>query len=111
MTGERLFSYIWQYRIRSERRSEFLDAYRPGGEWTALFSRDASYVETKLLQDTGNPERYVTIDTWLTQAACSAFRDRYAREFEALDRKCEAFTLDEEALGDFELVGSSEATR
>jgi hypothetical protein len=107
---QKLFSYIWQYRIRPERRSEFLDAYRPGGAWTVLFSRDASYVETKLLQDTRSPDRYVTIDTWLTQAACSAFRERYAEEFEALDRKCEALTLDEEALGDFELVGSSEST-
>jgi heme-degrading monooxygenase HmoA len=108
---EKLFSYIWQYRIRADRRAEFLDAYRPGGAWTTLFSRDASYIDTKLLQDTRDPERYVTIDTWLSQAACRAFRARYADEFEALDMKCEALTEAEQALGDFEQVGGSGIAR
>lgn len=99
------FTYIWQYRVRADRRSEFLDAYRPGGEWTALFSRDAAYVDTRLLRDLDQPDRYLTVDTWLSRSACDTFRKRYAREFAALDRKCEAFTVHEELVGDFEAAG------
>jgi hypothetical protein len=96
------FTYIWRYRVKADRRSEFLDAYRPGGEWTALFARDASYVDTKLMRDADCPDRYLTIDTWLSRSDCDAFRDRHAKEFDDLDRKCESFTEHEELIGNFE---------
>jgi heme-degrading monooxygenase HmoA len=49
--------------------------------------------------------RYVTIDRWESAAAFDAFRRRYAREFEALDRDCEALTTDERPLGSFTEIG------
>jgi heme-degrading monooxygenase HmoA len=102
------FTYIWQYTIEPERRSAFLAAYKPGGEWTELFARDPSYIETKLLQDLDDSDRYITVDIWKSKASRDAFRERYSSEFEALDRKCEAFTKQESFLGDCtEVEGAS----
>jgi hypothetical protein len=36
---------------------------------------------------------------------CRAFRERYRQKLEALDERCEALTIRETHLGDFELVG------
>ena len=108
MSSER-FGYIWQYTIKPSRRSAFLAAYEPGGEWTRLFSRDPSYLETLLLQDDEYENRYVTIDFWTSRAARDAFRARYPVEFDRLDEKCEAFTKDECFLGDYVEMGGGSA--
>jgi len=106
MTRQR-FVYIWQYTVDPELRSEFLEAYRAGGAWTALFSRDSSYIETLLLQDDNDENIYVTIDYWKSRADRDAFRERYATEFSRLDSRCEAYTLEEQFLGDFNEVQES----
>ena len=95
------FVYIWTYRIAPEHRAAFLAAYNPSGEWAQLFSRDRAYLHTQLLQDADDANRYVTLDFWTTQAARDAFRKQYADEFEALDGRCENYTIDETFLGDF----------
>ena len=106
MTSEH-FAYIWQYKIRPDSRSEFLAAYRSDGEWAQLFARDPEFVETKLLQDAVESDRYLTIDYWTSQRARDSFRETYASEFEALDEKCEAFTQNEIFVGDFFILGKS----
>ena len=98
------FAYVWQFRIDPNRRSEFLRAYRPDGQWSQLFARDPAYVETKLLHDTADPDRYLTVDYWRSAEARDAFRERCADAFEDLDRRCEQFTLSEEFIGDFAIV-------
>jgi len=95
------FIYIWQYTIAPRHRAEFLAAYRPGGDWTELFARDAAYIETQLLQDVDDSNRFITIDIWKSKADRDAFREQYCQEFEDLDRKCEAFTQQESFLGDY----------
>lgn len=100
MPSER-FTYVWKYTIEPGRRQEFLEAYRPGGEWAQLFARDPSYIETKLLQDSRDENRFMTIDIWTSRAERDSFRKRYAAEFDDLDRRCEAFTLEESFVGDY----------
>lgn len=102
-----LFIYIWRYRIDPRHRREFLAAYAPDGDWARLFRLDASYVETRLLQDADDPDRYMTIDVWQSQADRDAFRTRYAREFDEIDRRCEAYTLEETLVGDFLELGAA----
>lgn len=103
------FVYIWRYTIEPDRRSEFEAAYSPRGEWAQLFSRDPSYLETVLLQDVDDPDRYVTIDYWKSRSARDAFRLRYAAEFDDLDNRCEAFTRDEQLMGDYVETGFAPA--
>ena len=95
------FAYIWQYTIESASRTAFLNAYEPKGEWAQLFSRDPSYIETVLLQDEEDANRYVTIDYWESKSDRDAFRERYSVEFSRLDSRCEEFTAEETFLGDF----------
>ena len=101
------FVYIWQYTIRPTFRKEFLAAYEPGGEWSRLFSRDPSYIETLLLMDDNNPDRYVTIDFGTSRAARDLFRQRFADDYDRLDVRCEAFTTDEQFLGDYSQSGDA----
>ena len=100
MASER-FAYIWRFTIEPGRRSDFLAAYDPRGEWVQLFSRDPSYIETVLLHDVEDENRYVTIDFWKSKADRDSFRERYSVEFDSLDRRCEAFTKAEQFLGDY----------
>jgi heme-degrading monooxygenase HmoA len=102
------FAYIWQYVVDSHRR-EFLDAYGAGGEWVKLFSRDPNYIETVLLRDANDEHRYITIDYWTSRSARDAFQNTYRDEFLELDKRCAEFTSKEGFLGDFDLVGSSDA--
>jgi hypothetical protein len=81
-------------------RPAFLAAYKPSGEWAQLFSLDPSYIETILLQDDEDEDRYVTIDYWKSKADRDSFRQRYSVEFDSLDNRCEAFTREEQFLGD-----------
>ena len=95
------FAYVWRYRIDPTRRSEFLASYGPAGTWAQLFSRDPAYLGTRLLRDTQDENRYVTIDYWTSRADRDSFRARFRKEFDDLDSFCEAFTHEEEFLGDF----------
>jgi len=100
MTASR-FAYIWAYAIDPRHRADFLAAYHPGGEWARLFRSDPAYLGTRLVQDAADPDRYLTIDYWSSQDARDAFRMRHRADFDALDQRCEAFTLDETFVGDF----------
>ena len=99
------FAYIWQYTIEPARKQAFLAAYESNGEWVQLFSRDPAYIKTVLLQDEKNEDRYVTIDYWESRVDRDNFRERHSVEFDALDRRCEAFTKEEQFIGDFHEIG------
>lgn len=105
MAAERKhFAYIWQYQVDKSRRDEFLAAYASDGVWARLFSRDPAYIETILLQDADDDDRFMTIDYWASKAARDAFRQKYAAEFSALDELCEKFTRREDLIGDFVVI-------
>ena len=105
MTGEQAsndaYTYIWEYRVKPDALDAFLEHYRAGGPWAELFRRAEGYLGTELLQDRGQPDRYVTIDRWSSAEAFDRFRAAYADAFEALDRRCESFTVAEREIGRF----------
>jgi hypothetical protein len=95
------FVYIWKYAIRLERESEFLAAYQPDGDWAQLFSRDPNYVRTELLRDASENDVYVTIDYWKSKSARDQFRQIHTKDFDEIDKRCEAYTVSEDFVGDF----------
>jgi len=97
----------WEFRVRPERLSEFLSAYAPGADWDLLFRRGEGYLSTELLRDERDETRFLTIDRWDSREARDRFRLRFREEYEALDRRCEDFTLEETPIGDFSLPGSA----
>lgn len=95
--------YIWEYLVRPDRLEEFRAAYGPEGVWVRLFRRDESFIRTDLYRDDSDPHRFVTVDYWESRESCRAFRERFRQAVEALDEQCEAFTIRETHLGDFEV--------
>ena len=95
------FVVAWEFRVRAEAVAAFLRAYGPDGDWVALFRRGDGFVATELLADRAEPGRYVTLDRWRDEAAYRAFRERFAREYAALDAACEGWTTRETPLGAF----------
>jgi 8-oxo-dGTP pyrophosphatase MutT (NUDIX family)/quinol monooxygenase YgiN len=102
---------VWEFRVRAGREAEFESAYGPDGDWARLFRRDPAYHGTDLLRDGAVERRYVTIDRWASRAANDAFRERWRAEYEALDRRCEALTEHEAALGRYDSVPTARGTR
>jgi heme-degrading monooxygenase HmoA len=102
------FVYIWQYRVRPEAVSAFEAAYGPDGNWVRLFREHEGYLGTELLRDAADPTSYRTLDRWRSREDRDRFRAEAAAEFEAIDRACEALTVEERHLGDFETVEPGE---
>lgn len=100
-----MYCYVWEFTVRSERLAEFEASYGPEGEWVQLFRRDPEYVRTLFLRDREAPTRFLTLDFWTSREACQAFRERFRFEFESLDERFQALTLQENYLGDFDVEG------
>ena len=97
----RTYTYIWSFEVQAEHVDAFRTHYGDGGAWTQLFRRARGYLGTQLLQDEGDPLRFVTIDTWSSPEDYEAFRADYSSEYAALDRLCEGFTKRETLIGHF----------
>jgi heme-degrading monooxygenase HmoA len=97
-----MYVIAWEFIIREECLAEFAAAYGPRGDWARLFATGDGYCETQLLRDTTNPRRYVTLDFWKSCETHDRFRREHAREYKALDQRCERLTLKENKLGEFE---------
>ncbi len=92
---------IWEYRVKTDRLHEFLEAYRPDGAWARLFQRGDGYLGTELHEDSENPLRFVTIDRWESTERWEAFRSECESEYRDLDRRCEELTEAERKVGQF----------
>lgn len=95
------YAYLWEFHVQPECRAQFERHYGPEGTWAALFRQAPGYLGTLLLQDRSDPLRYVTIDRWQSLEAYRAFRARFARQYEELDRQCAGLTAREAPLGEF----------
>jgi len=92
---------LWEFRVQPGAEEEFERHYGPNGSWAALFVKSPGYLETLLLRDSSDRLRYLTVDRWRSQKDYRQFRSRFAREYNELDRRCEALTTHEAALGEF----------
>ena len=99
-----MLAVIWRFHVAPRTRAAFERAYRPGGDWTSLCRRAEGYLGTELLRDPENPAAYLTIDRWRTRDDRDRFRRRFATEYEALDRRCEALTVEETLVGEVEVA-------
>ena len=75
-----------------------MNAYSPRGDWAQLFSRSEGYQGTRLLQDTGDSDRFITIDQWQSETHLKQFKTAFDAEYQQLDKTCEGFTLSETRL-------------
>ena len=102
MSSQAGFAYIWRYRVDQQERREFEALYGPGGGWERLFSRSKEYLGTELLKSPDGS--YVTVDRWTSRHSHRAFVKENRQEFDALDRRGEALTRQEELIGEFTVL-------
>lgn len=98
------FAYLWEYVVSESYLDKFQQVYGSQGDWVRLFSQADGYVKTELHRDANRPNRFLTIDYWASREARDRFRVQFAASFEALDKACETFTVEERFIGDFQLL-------
>src|ERR1039458_3317747 len=96
-----MFVVVWKFEIAEEKVAGFEAAYGPEGAWAQLFRTSPNYLGTELLRDAYIPGGYLTIDRWTSETEFRAFRKDHDREYESLDRACDALTAGETRIGAF----------
>jgi hypothetical protein len=103
--GQWGFVILWEYQVRGGMEKSFEKVYKPDGDWALLFIQDQAYIGTELIHNLKSTRTYVTLDFWVSRAACDAFLEQHSAEYKALDEKCELMTESEREIGRFERVG------
>ena len=104
-SAESAYLVVWQFRPRPGEERPFEEAYGPLGAWARFFTTAEGFVRTELNRDLKDPERYFTLDFWVSKEAYESFRAKHAAEYAAIDRECEALTAEEKLVGEFARVG------
>jgi heme-degrading monooxygenase HmoA len=94
-----MFVIVWQFEVAEEKIAAFEAAYGPDGSWAKLFRTSPHYKGTELLRDAYVPGGYLTIDRWASEDDFRTFRKEHDKEYEALDRGCDALTAREQRVG------------
>lgn len=94
-----MFVVVWQFEVAEDKIAAFEAAYGPDGSWAQLFRTSPQYGGTELLRDAYVPGGYLTIDRWASESDFRAFRKGHDKEYEALDRACDALTARETRVG------------
>lgn len=94
-SDEEVFVRVWEYRARPECVDAFERAYGAEGDWAQLFAREPGFIGTALFRDAADDLTFLTVDRWLDEESWTQFLTRRRDEYEALDGRFEALTLDE----------------
>ncbi len=100
-TGD-MVRIVWEFIARADKIKEFQDYYANSGPWATMFRKNEGYHGTLLLRDLQNPRRFLTIDRWENASLHRAMRERFAQEYQELDRAGEILTEREQHNGVFE---------
>jgi len=96
---------LWEFTVAPERVAAFEGAYGGDGVWARLFRLAPGYRETVLVKDKDRSDRYLTIDVWEDRDSYLRFKDRFAGDYEIIDKECEQLTGGERQIGTFERLG------
>jgi quinol monooxygenase YgiN len=99
-----MIQVVWEFRIKEGKRNEFEAYYSDNGKWAELFRINPSYRGTILTRDKDHANRYLVLDTWDDLDSYQTFKEQYAEDYKALDKKCEELTVEENCLGIFEIL-------
>ena len=96
-----MIQIVWVFEAQPGRLAEFERAYGVNGDWARLFRKAEGYIETVLLGDSENSDRFLVIDRWRDLASFEAFKRRHQAAYDELDHHCEGITLRETRIGMF----------
>ena len=98
---------IWEFHAQVGSEEAFEEHYGPDGTWAKFFREDASYRGTRLLRDTAEPSRYLTLDYWESKESYERFRVSRRVQYEQIDRECQRLSRTEAYLGSLDVPGGS----
>lgn len=94
-----MYVIIWEYQVKAEQLAAFEKIYASDGAWAELFSKDEGYLGTELLRDPTHPQRYITIDRWISSRAYHSFVAKRKQDYDHLDSRCKDLTEYEALVG------------
>ena len=97
---------VWEFEVKKDCLDQFERRYGPYGDWAMLFRKSPFYDRTLLIRDSKVPTHYMVTDIWSDLASYESFKKNFKDAYEALDKACEAFTVNERCLGHFEQLES-----
>jgi heme-degrading monooxygenase HmoA len=107
MAAAAQYVIVWEFWVRQDRVTEFVEKYGPEGAWARFFRGSAGYLRTELVRDVAADHRFLTLDYWQTEEDFRSFRGQNLAEYERLDEECEGLTEQETRLGAFRQGNSS----
>jgi heme-degrading monooxygenase HmoA len=99
-----MYVILWEYHVKAEKQAEFERFYSANGAWADLFKKSAGYLRTEFLRDETNPQRYLTIDRWNSEAEFRQFLIQRETEYKTLDAACAHLAEKELLLGKWSSV-------
>jgi heme-degrading monooxygenase HmoA len=96
-----MIEVVWEFVVKAEAVSHFQELYGVNGAWAVLFRRYPGFAGTRLLQDTGSRQRFLTVDSWESELRFAEMRRAAQEEYARLDAECENLTLSEREIGIF----------
>ena len=97
-----MIAIIWRFEVVPEHRGAFEAAYGPTGDWARLFARSGGFRGTELMRAPDGS--YLTLDVWRAKADFEAFIGDHRADYDALDRRAEAWSRAEHRLGEYEVL-------
>lgn len=94
-----MVTILWEFRVKANRRTEFEEVYGPDGPWDRLFRRSKGYMNSELLCDVSQPDRFITVDHWESLQDYESFQTQWKAEYASLDAQCGGLTESEKLLG------------
>jgi heme-degrading monooxygenase HmoA len=105
MSGQnKMYAYMWEYKVKTEYKMTFEEMYSPGGRWNELFKKAKGFIRTELFHDQLDSIKYITIDYWNSKSDQNEFMLSFSDEYKALDTECAAFALNERYIGEFDVI-------
>lgn len=99
-----MIEIIWEFVVMKENQAKFELAYGPGGAWSKLFSRVRGFRGTTLLRDQTDPQRYLTIDVWDSQAQRDQMLIQHQAEYSELASRFSGWSESMRELGVFAVM-------
>lgn len=102
-----MIEIIWAFVVKEEARGQFELAYGPGGAWSKLFAQCPGFRGTTLLRDTKDPQRYLTIDLWDTEAQREQGLAERKAKYSDLDAAFDEWTESRTEVGVFRVLAEA----
>ena len=102
-----MIEIVWEFIVKEEAQGQFELAYGPGGAWSKLFARCPGFRGTTLLRDTKNPQRYLSIDLWDTEAEREQMLAERKAEYSDLEAAFDEWTESRTEVGIFTVLAEA----